>query len=131
MSATLPLKRPLLVTLVALFPTGLALWYVGLILWGAALWTIQMVQGGLNNALPADVQAGPLIALGVEFVVVVLAFAAARGLRRGARWTRFAIPLLAMFAFPPGYPYDLVVAALAVVVLFVPGRSRMFFRMST
>lgn len=121
------LRRPFLVSLVALFPTVLALWYVGLVLWGGALWVMQLVQGGASAALPADVQAAPLAALAVEFVVVILALAAGRGLRRGAGWSRFATPLLALFAFPPGYPYDLVVVAAVALLLFLPPGPRAFF----
>lgn len=121
------LRRPFLVSLVALFPFGLALWYMGIVLWGGLLLGADLLRGAGRPDLPADIGAASFMTLGVGFVVVVMGVSTARGLRQGAAWSRFATPLLALFAFPPGYPYDLAAAGAAALLLFLLPGPRGFF----
>lgn len=127
MSGSLPSKRPFLVSLVALFPFGLAVWYLGTVLWSGLMAGVELLREAGAAGLPPEIGIEAVTNLAVGLTVAVLGFSTARALRRGAGWSRLAVPFLALFAFPAGSPYDVIAAGLGSALLFgLPGPRRFF-----
>lgn len=119
--------RPFVVTLLALLPLALALWYVVFVVGAALLFIGELLFGGPAR-LPRDVVLGPVVLAVAGVGAAIWSFVTSGGLFGGAGWARISAVLLALFALPMGYPTDLVATAVVVLVLFFPANVRAFFR---
>lgn len=118
--------RPLVVTVLALLPLILALWYAVRVADALFLFVGEYLFGGPAQ-LPLEVRMNGLLLAGAAFGGMVWSFATGNGLFGGAGWARISAVLLALFALPMGFPTDLIVTAIVVLVLFVPSDVRAFF----
>jgi hypothetical protein len=118
--------RPLIVTLFALLPMVLALWYALRIVDALLLLVGEVAFTGPID-LPTAVRLNGLLLAAAALGGMIWCYATASGLFAGAGWARISAILLALFALPMGYPTDLVVAAIVVLVLFIPSDVRGFF----
>lgn len=119
--------RPFLVTLLALLPLVLAVWYAVLVGEAVLLFLGDTLFGG-PAPLPADLRSAPIILGVVGIVAIVWSLLTSGGLFGGAVWARLSAVLLALFALPVGYPTDLIVTVVVILLLFVPANARAFFR---
>ncbi len=115
-----------MVTLLALLPLILGLWYAVRVADALFLFLGEFLFGG-SAQLPANVRLTGLLLAGAAFGGMIWSFATGNGLFGGAGWARISAVLLALFALPMGFPTDLVVAVIVVLVLFVPSDVRAFF----
>ncbi len=118
--------RPFVVTLLGLLPMVLALWYVLRIADALLLLVGELAFMG-PAGLPTVVRLNGLLLAAAAFGGMIWCFLTGSGLLAGSGWARISAILLALFALPMGYPTDLLVAAAAVLVLFVPSDVRAFF----
>jgi len=118
--------RPLLVTLVALLALALVVWYAVFLAEAVLLFVGEFLFGG-PAPVPAEVRFGPIALAGAGLATVLWSLVTMSGLMGGAWWSRFSAVLLAFFALPLGYPTDLIVTAIVVLLLFVPSKVRAFF----
>jgi hypothetical protein len=125
--STLRTRPPLLVSLLALGLALLAAWYLYTAV-GAATMLIGDLTGDATAGLPTIARVVPALVLGLLVLGAIASLLTARGLRRGAGWARIAVLLLALFGLPFGYPFDLGVAGLVVVIAFMLPGPRRFFR---
>ncbi len=121
--------RPLLVTILGVLPFALAVWYVVLAIEATLLFAGDALFGG-TAPIPTDVRLGPVAILVAAIGAMLWSFLTAGGLLGGAGWARLSAILLALFALPMGYPSDLAVAALVILVLFFPSNVRAYFRLN-
>jgi hypothetical protein len=119
--------RPCLVALLTLLPLGLALWYLLLAARAALLFVGEFLFGG-PAPVPLDVRLGPLLLAVAALGAMIWSVWTTGGLFGGAWWARISVVLLALFALPVGYPTDLAIAGVLVVVLFVMPGVRGYFR---
>ncbi|HVC34686.1 MAG TPA: hypothetical protein VNL16_14345 [Chloroflexota bacterium] len=119
--------RPFVVTLLALFLLALVVWYVVLVAKAVLLFAGDILFGG-PAPLPSDLRLSPIVLAVAGIVAIMWSFLTSGGLFGGSGWARVSAVLLALFALPMGYPTDLVIAALVVLLLFFPANVRAFFR---
>jgi hypothetical protein len=120
-------RRPFVVTLLALLPLALALWYVVSGVQAIVLFVGETLFGGPGQ-LSTVAHLGSILLAGASFGAAAWSFATGHGLFGGASWARISALLLALFALPMGYPTDLVVTVIVALVLFVWPSARAFFR---